>query len=70
MNKQQNAALGRLVDARGLLECLFDERCRPSLRWLRTQQKRKSIPSCRIGHLVFFDPDAVHAALNRGKGRV
>jgi len=69
MTTQQTASLGRLVDAKGLLETLFADGCRPSLRWIRTQQKRKAIPSCRIGHLVFFDPDAVRAALNRGKGR-
>lgn len=67
MNEQQRASLGRLVDAKGLLETLFDDGCRPSLRWLRTQQKCRAIPSCRIGRLVFFDPDAVRATLNRGK---
>ena len=67
MSTQQTASLGRLVDAKGLLETLFDESCRPSLRWLRTQQKRRAIPSSRIGRLVFFDPDAVRAALN-GRG--
>lgn len=67
MTEQHNASLGRLVDAKGLLEALFADGCRPSLRWLRTQQKRRAIPSCRIGRLVFFDPDAVRAALNKGK---
>ncbi len=67
MNEQQIASLGRLVDAKGLLEILFDERSRPSLRWLRTQQKRRAIPSVRIGRLVFFDPDATRAALSKGK---
>ena len=67
MTMHQNASLGKLRDAKGLLETLFDESCRPSLRWLRTQQKRRAIPSCRIGRLVFFDPDAVRAALN-GRG--
>lgn len=68
MNETQSATLGRLVDAKGLLEILFAESCRPSLRWLRTQQKRRAIPSVRIGRLVFFDPDATLAALNRTKG--
>ncbi len=69
MTEQQTASVGRLVDAKGLLETLFADNCRPSLRWLRTQQKRRAIPSCRIGRLVFFDPDACRAALNRGRGR-
>jgi hypothetical protein len=68
MTIHQTASLGRLTDAKGLLEILFADGCRPSLRWLRTQQKRKAIPSVRIGRLVFFDPDAVRAALNRVKG--
>jgi hypothetical protein len=65
MNEQQSETLGRLVDARGLLQTLFADDCRPSLRWLRTQQKRRAIPSCTIGRLIFFDPDAVRAALNK-----
>ncbi|MFA6545538.1 MAG: hypothetical protein WCS99_14060 [Limisphaerales bacterium] len=68
MNELQRASLGRLVDAKGLLETLFADGCRPSLRWLRTQQKRKAIPSVRIGRLVFFDPDATRAALSKGRG--
>lgn len=67
MSTQHTASLGKLRDAKGLLETLWDESCRPSLRWLRTQQKRRAIPSCRIGRLVFFDPDAVRAVLN-GRG--
>ena len=64
MTEQHTASLGRLVDAKGLLETLFADGCRPSLRWLRTQQKRRTIPSVTIGRLVFFDPDATRAALN------
>lgn len=55
---------GRLVNARQLLEALFDPQCRPSLRWLRNQTKRKSIPFIRIGRLVFFDVDMVRTALS------
>jgi len=55
----------RLVDAKGLLEQLFDARSRPSERWLRIQQKRRAIPFYRIGRLVRFDVEAVRAALNR-----
>jgi len=46
-----------------LLEVLFDPESRPSIRWLRTQTKAKTIPYIRIGHLIFFDVAMVRAAL-------
>lgn len=53
-----------LVDGPRLLEVLFpNPACRPSLRWLRDQQKRRVIPYMRIGRLVFFDPPRVRLAL-------
>ena len=54
----------RYVDAAKLLEILFDDGCRPSLRWLREQQAARKIPFVKIGRLVFFDPVAVKAALD------
>jgi hypothetical protein len=54
---------GRLLNAQQLLEQAFAPECRPSLRWVRTQTKAKSIPHIRIGHLIFFDLDMVRAAL-------
>ena len=54
---------GKLVDAKQLLNELFDDDARPSIRWLRQQTKAKAIPFIRIGHLVFFDVDMVRAAL-------
>jgi hypothetical protein len=53
----------KLVDAKGLLTALFDESCRPSLRWIRDQQRRRAIPFVRIGRLVFFDVNQVRARL-------
>jgi len=53
----------KLVDAPRLLEALFDEASRPSLRWLRGQQKARAIPFVRCGRLIFFNIDAVRAAL-------
>ncbi len=64
---------GKLVSAEQLLEQLFAPECKPSLRWLRTQTKAKSIPHVRIGHLVFFDVEMVRAALaakNMVRGRM
>ena len=68
MNESTNAngndpAAAKLVDAKGLLDALFDESCRPSLRWIRDQQRRRAIPFVRIGRLVFFDVSQVRARL-------
>lgn len=54
----------KLVDAHGLLAALFDERSRPSLRWLRQMQAQRKIPYVKIGHLVRFDVEKVRAALD------
>jgi len=64
---------GKLVNASQLLEQLFAAECKPSLRWLRSQTKAKTIPHVRIGHLVFFDVEMVRAALagrNTVRGRM
>ena len=55
---------GKLVGAEQLLDQLFDQDARPSIRWLRQQTKAKAIPFVRIGHLIFFDVDMVRAALS------
>ena len=54
----------KLVDAEGLLEALFDERSRPSVRWLRRMQDKRVIPFVRIGRLVRFDIGRVQQALD------
>ena len=54
---------GKLVRAEDMLEQVFAQNCKPSLRWLRTQTKTKAIPHIRIGHLVFFDVEMVRASL-------
>jgi len=51
------------VDGPKLLEELFDPSCRPSLRWLREQQRRRTVPYVKLGHLVFFDVQQVRDAL-------
>jgi hypothetical protein len=53
------AEMARFVDGPRLLEILWDTPSRPSLRWLRSQQKRRSIPFSRIGHRVWFIPNQV-----------
>jgi len=52
----QSPLATRYVDAIKLLEILFDEASRPSLRWVRDQQKARTIPFCKIGRRIFFDP--------------
>jgi len=54
----------KLTNARRLLEEVWAERARPSLRWLREQQKRNAIPHVRIAGKVFFDPVKVRQALD------
>jgi hypothetical protein len=60
----QQTGLPELLDANGLLERLWpDPRSRPSLRWLREMQKRKTLPYVRIGRRIYFDPRQVAAAI-------
>jgi uncharacterized protein YbaR (Trm112 family) len=51
------------VNGPRLLEILFPPECRPTMRWLRDQQKARRIPFIKLGRLVFFCPAAVRAAL-------
>jgi hypothetical protein len=62
--ENQNQLATRYVDAPKLLEILFDEASRPSLRWVRDQQKTRSLPFCKIGRRVFFDPQIVKTYLD------
>lgn len=55
----------KLVGASQLLEELFEEDSRPSLRWLRSQTKARTIPYTRLGRLIFFDVDLVRDALQQ-----
>jgi hypothetical protein len=49
-------AASGLCSAEVLLGCIWpDPRSRPSLRWLREQQKRGTISYYKIGSKVFFD---------------
>jgi hypothetical protein len=55
----------KLVNGVQLLELLFDETSRPSLRWLRLQQKRRAVPYIKIGRLVRYDPARVREIFSR-----
>jgi hypothetical protein len=54
----------KLVGAESLLKILWpNEDDRPSLRWLRDQQKTRRVPFIKMGRLVFFEPETVRAAI-------
>jgi hypothetical protein len=53
----------QLVRAERLLEILFDQESRPSLRWLRQMQAQRKIPYVKLGHLVRFNVDNVRKAI-------
>lgn len=55
----------QLVRGERLLEILFDEYSRPSLRWLRQMQAQRKVPYVKIGRLVRFDVEQVRAALEQ-----
>ena len=58
-----NDWLAGMVDGPRLLENIFPNPvCRPSLRWLRTNQH--SLPHVRIGRLIWFNPQQVKAHLD------
>ena len=60
---ERDAAPDALVDAVTLLKTEFHPDARPSLRWLRQQTKRRTLPYVKISGLVFFRPTDVRAAL-------
>jgi hypothetical protein len=55
----------KLVDAKTLLALLWDEPSRPSLRWLREQQARRTIPYIKLGARVWFQPSEVQRHLHQ-----
>lgn len=58
-----NSRANQLVNGPRLLEELFEQESRPSLRWLRDQTRHRTIPFVRQGRLVFFDPNEVREHL-------
>jgi hypothetical protein len=63
MINNQNPTEGLLTALPLLAHMWPDESSRPSLRWLREQQSKRTLPYLKIGKLVFFDPAKVRAAL-------
>jgi hypothetical protein len=52
-----------LVDAPTLLKTNWHPDSQPSLRWLREQTAKRTIPFLKIGRKVFFDPAKVRQSL-------
>jgi hypothetical protein len=53
-----------LLNAEGVLSAVWpDPSSRPSLRWMREQQAKRTLPYVKCGRLVFFDPAKVRQAL-------
>ena len=61
----QAAELDKFVSGPRLLEILWDEDSRPTLRWLRTQTKKRAIPFARSAGRVWFIPRKVREAMTR-----
>ena len=56
----------RLLNAKSCIAEIFgDSPEAPSLRWWQYQMQRRMIPYYKIGHLVWFDPTEVRAALEK-----
>ena len=51
--------LDQWVSAERLLEILWDERSRPSLKWVRKETKRRMLPHLRRGRLIYYRPRSV-----------
>ncbi|MBL9145353.1 MAG: hypothetical protein JNM99_16870 [Verrucomicrobiaceae bacterium] len=66
---QREPTRSGLTDAHGLLAALWPEKeSRPSLRWLREQQVRRTVPFIKVGRRVFFDPLQVRRAMEKNFG--
>ena len=61
----QTCELDRFVSGPRLLEILWEPASRPSLRWLRTQTKKRAVPFARSAGRVWFVPRQVRDALTR-----
>lgn len=65
MNPNTSAPEG-LLSAEELLKSIWpNAKCRPSLRWLREQQVRRTLPYVKCGRLVFFCPVKCRKALEQ-----
>lgn len=66
-NKERSSSVGPgLLDAVDLLAEIWPRpNSRPSLRWLREQQRLRTIPYIKVGRRVFFNPAKVRQALEK-----
>ena len=59
----------KYVSPKRLLELLFEEESRPTLRWLRAMTSARKLPFAKIGGKVLFRVSEVEAALVRRAAR-
>ncbi|MCW5555429.1 MAG: hypothetical protein KIS67_25115 [Verrucomicrobiae bacterium] len=62
---EPSGATDKRVNAVELLDVLYSQKSRPSLRWLRKMTAAGIIPVERHGRMLFYVPSQVVAALNR-----
>jgi len=55
----EHGNMKQFVKAEDLLKILWPESSRPTLRWLRDQQKARKIPWIKSSRFVFFQPEMV-----------
>jgi hypothetical protein len=60
----QHRTFTELIGIVQLQRDLFSPEVRPGIRTLRTWTKNRTIPSIKLGHLVFYRPADVEAALS------
>lgn len=63
--QEPSGATDKRVNAVELLDVLYSQSSRPSLRWLRKMTADGIIPVERHGRMLFYVPSQVVAALNR-----
>jgi hypothetical protein len=64
--RDSNQLVNQLVDAITCIDLIFaGSRRKPSMRSFLEWKKRGLIPFRKVGHLVFYDPHEVRAALDK-----
>jgi hypothetical protein len=65
MNPNSPTPEGLLIAEELLIAIWPNPKSRPSLRWLREQQARRTLPYVKCGRLVFFCPVKCRRALEK-----
>lgn len=57
----------RLCDTPTMLQEIFPDNCRPSIRWVHQQTANRKIPFIRLSGKILFDLDEVRAWINSNR---